>query len=81
MFIKNLLKDIVAFLERKFPDRIEITLQEYKEMREELGALNKAVQGILVIDAAQKRLEKDLELVKSNLGYIGTKNAIRPLER
>lgn len=81
MFIKNVLKDIVELLERKFPDKIEITMQEYKELREEVSQLNKYIQGAMQLQTRLEALQKDLDLVKSNLGYLGTRNQIKPLER
>ena len=79
--MKRILRAVLAFLDRKFPDRVEITLQEYKELREEMGMLNNAVQQMPKLDVALKALSDDLQLVKSNLGYTQSKKNFIGLER
>lgn len=79
--MKAILRAILSFLERKFPDRIEITMQEYKELREELGSLNQAVQAIPIVDGRLRALADDVALVKANLGYVASKKNYNPLER
>lgn len=42
--MKRLLKRFVAFLDRKWPDRVEITEAEYNQLYEQLGAYNRVLQ-------------------------------------
>jgi len=79
--MKRFLRAVLAFLDRKFPDRVEITLQEYNELHQELGMLNVAVQQLPKLDIALKALSDDLQLVKSNLGYTQSKKSFIGLER
>ena len=81
MIIKTVLKNVVNWLDRKFPDKVEITLHEFNQFHEELGMLNREVQQLLQLQPKLDALQKDLDLVKSNLGYLGTRNQIKPLER
>jgi len=80
-YIKIALKYILKQIETRFPEQFVVTVQDYTELRQEVAALNQYCQSILVLESKIKALTADLELVKANLGYIGSKKAFNPLER
>lgn len=78
----KLLKRIVVFLERKFPDRVELTFKEFNELHEELGALNRAYQDLAQELLEFKQLKADVQKYKDEvsklhvvLGFSGGRGA------
>jgi len=83
--MKKLLKSILAFLERKFPDRVELTFQEFNELHSELGGLNVAYQGLKAEIEALQGISKEVQKVKDEISKLhvimGFSRGQAPLER
>lgn len=59
--MKSLLRSLLAFLDHKFPDRVVVTIQEYNQLYEQLGAYNQILQAF---DKRVFELNKALEDLK-----------------
>lgn len=82
--MKRLLRSVLNFLERKFPDRIEVTVREYQDLHTELGQLNASYQ-LMSAEALKtsqriKQLEDNLRELNANFGITGIRPR-SPLER
>lgn len=82
----KLLKAIVVWLEARFPEKVLLTFKEFNELHEELGALNKAYQGLNQELGALKGVVADVQKVKDEvsklhviMGFSG--RGASPLER
>lgn len=60
--MKKFLRSILSFLERKFPDRLEVTLQEYEALKARVA---------LVDPDKIKRMEQEISKFNVHLGFGG----------
>jgi hypothetical protein len=61
---------LFAWLNKRFPEQLTVTKQEYKELREEVAQLNLYVQGI-------QELNKEILLIKAQLGRLNDANGFQ----
>lgn len=95
--MKNMLKALVNFLDRKFPDKVTITLLEYNQLFETLSnynqylqALNRKVEALEALvkvpaEDVNAELRKDMQKVKDEVSklhvVLGFSRGQAPLER
>lgn len=61
---------VIAWLSKRFPEKVVITMAEYREMREEMGAMNKYVQGIQELHARLTRAEREITVLNAAQGFV-----------
>jgi hypothetical protein len=64
-----MIASVVAWLSKRFPEKMVLSLQEYREMREELGAMNRYVQGISDLNDRLQRVERDITVLNASMGF------------
>ena len=60
--MKKLIRKLLAFLEAKFPDRVQVTLEEYNALYAQLGAYNQVLQAF---DKKVYELNNELQALKA----------------
>ena len=75
------MRKLLAWLNRRFPEQLVVTLQDYKELREEVAAYNRIVQGIGQLNDRVVSLEKQVTNLNNAQGFIATGKGSFKLER
>jgi len=76
-----MLRSLIGWLNRRFPEKMELTLAEYKQMREELAQYNLVIQGIGQLNERLVNLEAQVKRLNDMNGFVSTKKGILTLER
>jgi hypothetical protein len=79
--MKNLLKQFVAWLDRKFPDKVVVTEAEYRALKTKLDAIE-AILG-RYSEARIKKIEDEINKFNVSLGFgaLMAKTGLTPFER
>ena len=72
---------IIAWLSKRFPEKLVITVKDYTELREEVADLNRYVQALKDINDRLLVLEKDIRQLNNANGFVQTKQGGVRLER
>jgi len=60
----------VAWLSRRFPEKVVVSVAEYRELREEMGQMNRYVQGVVDLDKRLQRVEREITILNAAQGFI-----------
>lgn len=71
----------IGWLNRRFPEKLELTLIEYKQMREELAQYNLVIQGIGQLNERLVSLEAQVKRLNDSNGFVNTAKGSLRLER
>jgi len=77
----NLFRSFIAFLNKRFPEQLVVSKEEYKQLREELGAYNVIVQGVSQLNDRVVSLEKQVQTLNTANGFVNLKKGSLSLER
>lgn len=72
---------IIAWLSKRFPEKLVVTKQDYKELREEVAELNRYVQALKEVHDRLSVVEKDVKQLNNANGFVQTKQGAIRLER
>lgn len=72
---------LVAWFSKRFPEQLVVTKQEYKELREEVGAYNNIVQGVQQLHERLTNLEKQVNNLNAANGFVAQGKGSFKLER
>jgi len=76
-----MLRSIVAWLSKRFPEQLVVSKQEYKEMREEIGQYNVAFQALNQLNERVVSLEAQIKRLNDSNGFVNTAKGSLRLER
>lgn len=74
-------RNLIAWLSKRFPEQLVLTLPEYKQMREELAQYNLVVQGIGQLNERTVALEAQVKKLNDANGFVNTAKGSLRLER
>ncbi len=74
-------RKLFAWLNSRFPEKLELTLAEYRLMREELAQYNLVVQGIGQLNERLVSLEAQVKRLNDSNGFVNTSKGSIRLER
>jgi len=77
----NLFRSFIAFLNKRFPEQLVVSKEEYKQLREELGAYNVIVQGVSQLQERIVMLEKQVQELNKSQGFVPLSKGAMRLER
>jgi hypothetical protein len=75
--MKNLLRSILNWLDRKFPDRVEVTPEKFDTLLKRLDILEKAQ----IADTRIKAIETEITKLNVSLGFVGSVSKLGPFQR
>lgn len=75
------MRAFIAWLNRRFPERLTVTLQDYNELRAEVAQYNLIVQGIGQLNDRVVSLEAQVRRLNDSSGFINTSKGSLRLER
>lgn len=77
--LKRFLKAVLAFLEAKFPDRLEVAYTEYQALQALAGRLEQAYTSVCErLDATEQRLAKaEDKVTQATLALVGMGISVR----
>ena len=75
------MRAFIAWLNKRFPEQLVVSKQEYNELREELGAYNKIIQGVGQLHERVVSLEKQVTNLNNAQGFVNTGKGSFKLER
>lgn len=76
-----MISKLFAWLSKRFPEKLELTLTEYKQMREELAQYNLVIQGIGQLNERLVSLEAQVKRLNDSNGFVNTSKGSLRLER
>jgi len=74
-------RKLIAWLNRRFPQQLVVTVDEYKQMREELAQYNVIIQGVSQLNDRLVMLENDVKRLNTANGFVNLKKGSLSLER
>jgi hypothetical protein len=74
-------RSFIAWLNTRFPQQYVVTVAEYKQLREELGAYNNTVQGVGQLHDRLVNLEKQVNNLNAANGFVAQGKGSFKLER
>ena len=72
---------LFAWLNSRFPEQLTVTVAEYKELREELGQYNLAMQAVNQLNERLVSLEAQVKRLNDSNGFVSTAKGSIRLER
>lgn len=75
------LRSWIAFIAKRFPEQLVVSKEEYKQLREELGAYNVAVQALGELNSRLVQLEGQVRKLNDAQGFISSGKGSFKLER
>ena len=76
-----MLSKLIAFLAKRFPPTLQVTIQDYTELRQEVAQLNLMAQGIIELNLRLVALESQVNRLNTANGFVNTKKGELTLER
>lgn len=76
-----MLNRLIAWLAKRFPPVLQVTVQDYTELRQEVAQLNVMAQGIIDLNIRLVALESQVQRLNSANGFVNTKKGELTLER
>jgi hypothetical protein len=76
-----MLRKLFAWLSTRFPEKMVLSLQEYKELREEIGQLNVLFQNVNQLHEKLTKLERTVNDLCAAGGFVNTPRGPSRLER
>jgi hypothetical protein len=77
----NLFRQLIGWLNRRFPEQLVVSVEEYKEMRQELAQYNVIIQGVSQLNDRLVMLENDVKRLNTANGFVNLKKGSLSLER
>jgi hypothetical protein len=65
-----MLSKIVAWLSKRFPEKVVISMAEYRDLREEIGQMNRYVQGVADLNDRLQRVEREITILNAAQGFV-----------
>jgi TPP-dependent 2-oxoacid decarboxylase len=75
------MRAILAWLNKRFPEVLTVTRQDYTELREEVAQLNAALQGIHQLNERLQIVETNIKQLNNSQGIIAQGKGSFRLER
>ena len=75
------MRRLLAWLNRRFPEQLTVTKQDYIELRQEVGQLNIGIQAIQELHNRLQAVEKQVTQLNNANGFISTAKGSFKLER
>lgn len=74
---------LATWLSKRFPERLEVSAHDYKELREEVASYNRLIPAIQELDRRVSALEKTLKAITVEKGFVEgpVRGSIGRLER
>ena len=76
-----MIRRFLAWLNRRFPEQLVVSVAEYKEMRQELAQYNVIIQGVSQLNDRLVMLENDVKRLNTANGFVNFKKGSLSLER
>lgn len=76
-----MLNKIIAYLAQRFPPKLEVSVQDYTMLREEVAQLNRAAQGVIELNLRLVTLESQVQRLNNANGFVNVKKGELTLER
>ena len=76
-----MIRQLVAWANRRWPEQLTVTKQDYTELRQEVGQLNIAIQAIGELHNRLQVIEKQVTQLNNANGFISTAKGSFKLER
>jgi hypothetical protein len=76
-----MLRAIVAWLSKRFPEQHVVSVQEWTEMRQELGQYNNIIQGVNQMNERVVSLEAQIRKLNDANGFVSSVKGSFKLER
>ena len=75
------MRALLAWLNKRFPETVTVTLQDYNMLRSEVADLNKYVQGVVELNQRLMALEARVKELSISQGFVNTTKGSFKLER
>lgn len=75
------MRKLLAWLNKRFPEQLIVTAQEYKQLREELAQYNVLAQNIGILNTRIVSLENQVRQLNSANGFVTSQRGAFNLER
>jgi hypothetical protein len=75
------MRRVIDWLNKRFPVQVVVTVQEYREMREELAQYNRLAQGMGELNIRIVALEAQIGRLNNAQGFVNAKAGAFNLER
>ena len=75
------ISSLVSWLSKHFPEKLEVSMQEYKELREEMGQYNRAVQAVVELNTRLSVVESEVKRLNTANGFVNNAKGSFSLER
>lgn len=72
---------LIAWLAKRFPPTLQVTVQDYTELRNEVGQLNLMAQGVIELNLRLVALESQVQRLNTASGFVNVKKGELTLER
>lgn len=76
-----MLRQFIAWLYRRFPPKLVVTVQDYTQLREEVAQYNLVIQGVQQLQDRLVRLESQVGKLNDAQGFINLPKGSFKLER
>ena len=75
------MRKLIAWLNRRFPEQLVLTKQDYTELRQEVGQYNIAFQQLNQLNERLVSLEAQVRKLNDSNGFVNTSKGSLRLER
>jgi hypothetical protein len=75
------MRAFIAWLSKRFPQQLVVSVEEYKQLREEMGQYNKISQGVIELNSRLISLEKQVKELNTRQGIVNMPKGSFTLER
>ena len=76
-----MIRSLIAWLNKRWPETVTVTLQDYNMLRSEVADLNKYCQGVVELNQRLVALEARVKELSISQGFINTAKGSFKLER
>jgi len=78
---RAMMRKILAWLNRRFPEQLIVTLQDYNQLREEVASTNRIAQGVIDLNNRLVIIESQIKRLNDSNGFVSLPKGIGRLER
>lgn len=65
-----MIRQLISWLNKRFPEQVIISMGEYKDLREELAQMNRYVQGIDDLNKRLQVVEREVTILNAAQGFV-----------
>jgi hypothetical protein len=76
-----MLRQLIAWLNKRYPEQVTVTKQDYTELRQEVAQLNLGLQGVNELNLRVVQLEKQIRTLNDAQGFVTQGKTSFRLER